>query len=150
MKYILPLLASLVLVACVTPGERVMIETPSVAKAGKSVREAKVIAKDIHARGTPAKSPESSTVVKRLEEAEVQLAEAQAKIDAQAEDYSKSLERLNYLEPKYSEAVGILWKWRLICAGLAAAIAVYIGLRMHPATRSFIPCLIAGFLGGFL
>jgi len=131
MKYILFLLSPMLFIGCVSPGNRVMVETPSVAKAGKSVRDAKEIAKGISEKGTAAKSPESAALIKRLGEAEAQLVESQAKIDSQAADYSKSLERLNYIEPKYAQAVGILWKWRLICFGIIAAVVGFFVARQY-------------------
>lgn len=44
----------------------------------------------------------------------------QQEVDRLARDVERITERLNYIEPKYSEAVGLLWKWRLITIGLAA------------------------------
>jgi hypothetical protein len=131
MKYLLPLLASVLFIGCAGHDERVMVETPSVAAAGKSVRNAKAIAKNIANNGTLAKSTESAQLVKSLQEAEAQLAEAQNKIEIQAKDYEKALNRLNYIEPKYSEAVGILWKWRLITIGLLLSFAAFFILRQY-------------------
>lgn len=49
---------------------------------------------------------------------------AQSKRD---EDYAKVVTRLNYIEPKYSDAVGLLWKWRLL-AFINPIVALIIGI----------------------
>ncbi len=41
----------------------------------------------------------------------------QAKVDALGEQLDRVTERLEYIEPKYDAAVGMLWKWRMIALG---------------------------------
>lgn len=38
-------------------------------------------------------------------------------------------ERLNYIEPKYQKAVGLIWKWRLYFLGLAGGLIAYLLIK---------------------
>jgi hypothetical protein len=45
----------------------------------------------------------------------------QAKVDELGEQLNRVTERLEYIEPKYDAAKGLLWKWRMIALGGLAA-----------------------------
>lgn len=53
------------------------------------------------------------------------------KNEAQAKQCGKNIDRLNYLELKYSETIPLIWKWRLISIGLIAGIVGFFILRQY-------------------
>lgn len=128
---------ALLLWGCESTGSRVRISAPTLATIGEKVSSAKAHVETAKA-GTEeviemVAQPDKDfmemalklAVVKQaLIEAEIELVaahdeqgEAQQKLDEMAKDYAQSVERLNYLEPKYSRAVRLLWKWRWIAIG---------------------------------
>jgi hypothetical protein len=47
-------------------------------------------------------------------------------------------ERLEYLEAKYSQSVGLLWKWRLIGIGGMLLLPAFLALRnLFPILKLF-------------
>ena len=79
-------------------------------------------------------------------EAEAKAAIAETKVDtleaelvtAQAQT-AETEKRLNYLEPKYNAAVGIIWKWRVYAIGTWAVIGLLIAGKIY--FKSWLPFL---------
>ena len=72
----------------------------------------------------PASAVELQSIKVHLSNVESNLAETvrevwakQARVDELGEQLGRVTERLEYLEPKYGAAVGMLWKWRWIAIG---------------------------------
>ena len=75
---------------------------------------------------------EDTTKIKNdLADAQAQIVSLQSKVDTQTGQLNKETDRLNYLEPKYSESVGLVWKWRLIAIGIGAAVVGFFILRQY-------------------
>lgn len=47
----------------------------------------------------------------------------------QTAQLNKTTDRLNYIEPKYQKAVGLIWKWRLYFFGLAGALIAFLVIK---------------------
>jgi hypothetical protein len=77
------------------------------------------------ARSIPACKP----VADELENTKDQILKLQAQVDTNFKERSEMAARLEYLEVKYSKAVGMLWKWRLIGAAGALLLPAFIALR---------------------
>jgi len=95
-------------------------------------------AKDIEAEGALAHSSTTlqlvSTTAKLkvdLDNAQVQVNDLQTKVDGLTKSAETMSARLQYLEPKYAAATGLLWKWRLIAAGIGAAVIGFFILRQY-------------------
>lgn len=58
---------------------------------------------------------------------------------ANAASATKSLEAYRHAVTQFDDMHESRNQWRLWCAGLALSVAVYLGLRLHPFTRAFIP-----------
>lgn len=52
-----------------------------------------------------------------------------AAVTNQTAQLNKTTDRLNYIEPKYQKAVGLIWKWRLYFLGLAGGLIAYLLLK---------------------
>jgi septal ring factor EnvC (AmiA/AmiB activator) len=73
--------------------------------------------------------PECQAVAKELKNTKTQLLKLQSQIDKNFKDRSEMAARLEYLEGKYSKAVGLLWKWRLIGIGGMLLLPAFLALR---------------------
>lgn len=118
--------------------------------AGVRVDTAGKIVADVYATGAQPKDKRLQALAEDLkllradlERAKKEIAAKQGEIDKLTGEMNKVVERLNYLEPKYAEAVGILWKWRLIAIGSWVAIAAFFIFRGW--LKANVP-----FLGGIL
>jgi len=134
----------LFLVSCATEKNDVNITPVNVNSISKPVSQSQDIvkrindnAKVIFQNGTPAKSEISESIVKDSgisielhKQALDKIVELQKESDNQADELKRKIERLNYLENKYSEAVGLLWKWRFICIGTFAVGVIAGGILM--------------------
>ncbi len=52
-----------------------------------------------------------------------------AAVTNQTATLNKTTDRLNYIEPKYQSAVGLIWKWRLYFLGLAGGLITYLLIK---------------------
>ena len=77
------------------------------------------------ARSIPACKP----VADELENTKDQILKLQKQVDENFKERSEMASRLEYLESKYSKAVGMLWKWRLIGIGGALLLPAFLALR---------------------
>jgi len=73
--------------------------------------------------------PACKDVADELENTKDQILKLQAQVDTNFKERSEMAARLEYLEVKYSQAVGMLWKWRLIGAAGALLLPAFIALR---------------------
>jgi len=113
--------------------DNVRVDPVSISGIGNQVGKAKAKAQDISKTGSAPNDPKVGALIADLEAAEAEIAKVQKKLDDQAHEYEKIINRLNYLEPKYSEAVGLLWKWRMIAIALGTIIVVYVGVKIGKA-----------------
>lgn len=86
----------------------------------QSVLKAQAIARSI---------PECRPVADELDNTKDQILKLQAQVDKNFKERSEMAERLEYLEHKYSKAVGLLWKWRLIGIGGMLLLPAFLALR---------------------
>lgn len=86
----------------------------------QSVLKAQAIARSI---------PECRPVADELDNTKSQILKLQAQVDKNFKERSEMAERLEYLEGKYSKAVGLLWKWRLIGIGGMLLLPAFLALR---------------------
>jgi len=77
------------------------------------------------ARSIPACKP----VADELDNTKDQILKLQAQVDKNFKERQEMAERLEYLEGKYSKAVGLLWKWRLIGIGGVFLLPAFLALR---------------------
>jgi peptidoglycan hydrolase CwlO-like protein len=77
------------------------------------------------ARSIPACKP----VADELDNTKDQILKLQSQVDKNFKERSEMAERLEYLEAKYSKAVGMLWKWRLIGIGGMLLLPAFLALR---------------------
>lgn len=77
------------------------------------------------ARSIPACKP----VADELDNTKDQILKLQAQVDKNFKERREMAERLEYLEGKYSKAVGLLWKWRLIGIGGLLLLPAFLALR---------------------
>jgi hypothetical protein len=77
------------------------------------------------ARSIPACKP----VADELDNTKDQILKLQSQVDKNFKERSEMAERLEYLETKYSKAVGMLWKWRLIGIGGMLLLPAFLALR---------------------
>lgn len=77
------------------------------------------------ARSIPACKP----VADELDNTKDQILKLQSQVDKNFKERQEMAERLEYLEGKYSKAVGLLWKWRLIGIGGALLLPAFLALR---------------------
>jgi len=73
--------------------------------------------------------PSCKPVADELDNTKDQILKLQSQIDKNFKERSEMAERLEYLEAKYSKAVGMLWKWRLIGIGGLLLLPAYLALR---------------------
>ena len=73
--------------------------------------------------------PECKAVAKELQNTKTQVLKLQSQVDKNFQERQKMAERLEYLEGKYSKAVGLLWKWRLIGIGGVLLLPAFLALR---------------------
>jgi uncharacterized membrane-anchored protein YhcB (DUF1043 family) len=73
--------------------------------------------------------PACKDVADELENTKDQILKLQAQVDKNFKERSEMAERLEYLEAKYSKAVGMLWKWRLIGIGGMLLLPAFLALR---------------------
>lgn len=106
MKYLI-LLIVLCFIGC-NENQRSMISSPDLGGIAGKVTEAR---KEIKAK-------QYDKADAKLVEAEKIILDKQTEVNKATDQANKMAERLNYLEPKYNAAVGIVWKWRLI-AGIS-------------------------------
>lgn len=86
----------------------------------ESVLKAQAIARSI---------PECRPVADELDNTKDQILKLQAQVDQNFKERSEMAARLEYLEGKYSKAVGLLWKWRLIGIGGMLLLPAFLALR---------------------
>jgi len=86
------------------------------------------------ARSIPACKP----VADELENTKDQILKLQAQVDTNFKERSEMAARLEYLEAKYSQSVGLLWKWRLIGIGGMLLLPAFLALRnLFPILKLF-------------
>jgi len=86
------------------------------------------------ARSIPACKP----VADELDNTKDQILKLQSQIDKNFKERSEMAERLEYLEAKYSQSVGLLWKWRLIGIGGMLLLPAFLALRnLFPILKLF-------------
>lgn len=119
MRFINPLLFCIILSSCAsthtTSSGSLTLESTT-----QSVLKAESIAESI---------PECQAVAKELKNTKTQLLKLQSQIDKNFKDRSEMASRLEYLEGKYSKAIGLLWKWRLIAIGSMLLLPAFLALR---------------------
>lgn len=119
MRFINPLLFCIILSSCAsthtTSSGSLTLESTT-----QSILKAESIAESI---------PECQAVAKELKNTKTQLLKLQSQIDKNFKDRSEMAARLEYLEGKYSKAVGLLWKWRLIGIGGMLLLPAFLALR---------------------
>jgi uncharacterized membrane protein YraQ (UPF0718 family) len=112
-------LISLVLIGCAstknTSSGSLTLEATT-----QSVLKAQAIARSI---------PACKPVADELDNTKDQILKLQAQVDKNFKERSEMAERLEYLEGKYSKAVGLLWKWRLIGIGGMLLLPAFLALR---------------------
>lgn len=147
----MPLLALLGLTGCETT--RTAVTAPdlsgiraSVARAGDLAGKGSALAVDVLKTGAKPGDARVKTVAQQLAQIHADmmatqkaLIETQSKLDKLTKDYNEVLARLNVVEPKLALANSAIWKRNWIILGMGLAIAGYIALKLHPATRLFIP-----------
>lgn len=121
MKTILILILSLCLVGCGDEVKKAMMQTTDLSQIGGKVGAARVAIKE----------KKLDVADARLFEAEKLVAQKQNEVDQATTRANAMVDRLNYIEPKYSESVGLLWKWRLIAFGTIAAVVGFFVLRQY-------------------
>lgn len=77
------------------------------------------------ARSIPACKP----VADELDNTKDQILKLQEQVDKNFKERQQMAERLEYLEVKYSKAVGLLWKWRFIAVGGILLLPAFLALR---------------------
>ena len=86
------------------------------------------------ARSIPACKP----VADELDNTKDQILKLQSQVDKNFKERQQMAERLEYLEGKYSKAVGLLWKWRLIGIGGVLLLPAFLALRnLFPILKLF-------------
>ena len=86
------------------------------------------------ARSIPACRP----VADELDNTKDQILKLQSQVDKNFKERSEMAERLEYLEAKYSQSVGLLWKWRLIGIGGMLLLPAFLALRnLFPILKLF-------------
>lgn len=142
MKWLLSLLTCFGCTGCLTtqhsaiqPTDLSGIKTAVIA-ASEGVSRSSTIAAEVLKTGAKpgdsrikALALQLSTIQKDLAQARKDIDDKQAQITEVTEKMNKAVTRLNYLELKYPEAVGLLWKWRLIAIGSWVAVACYFLFR---------------------
>lgn len=110
----------------------------SVTSATAGIGRAGVIVETVRKKGAAPNDPMVKQLAQILNKVQVDLANAQAEIkskqtdiDKLTADMNKTIDRLNYLEPKYAAAVGIIWRWRMICIGMGLVMAGYAFLKFY-------------------
>jgi len=73
--------------------------------------------------------PECKAVAKELQNTKTQVLKLQSQVDKNFQERQQMAERLEYLEGKYSKAIGLLWKWRLIAFGSMLLLPAFLALR---------------------
>jgi sensor histidine kinase YesM len=86
----------------------------------QSVLKAQAIARSI---------PACKPVADELDNTKSQILKLQAQVDKNFKERQEMAERLEYLEGKYSKAIGLLWKWRLIAIGGILLLPAFLALR---------------------
>lgn len=77
------------------------------------------------ARSIPACRP----VADELDKTKDHILKLQGQVDKNFKERQEMTERLEYLEGKYSKAIGLLWKWRLIAIGGILLLPAFLALR---------------------
>ena len=113
----------LLLVGCASDVKRSQVSSPSLSGISKHVSTAEGKIKTViqYVPVQQATTLESSLL--DLQAAQKELSERQVQVDVLTASLNTATDRLNYIEPKYSEAVGLLWKWRMISVG-----ALFVGI----------------------
>jgi len=95
-------------------------------------------ARDALIGGLKAQSPEAAAMLAAAKATERELALTQERAQVLEQDlvlknrqHQRDRDRLAYLEPKYQEAVALIWKWRLYFIFLSGAVAVFFILRQY-------------------
>jgi hypothetical protein len=119
MRFINPLLFCIILSSCAsthtTSSGSLTLEATT-----QSVLKAQSIARSI---------PACRPVADELDNTKSQLLKLQSQVDKNFKERSEMAARLEYLEGKYSKAVGLLWKWRLIGIGGMLLLPAFLALR---------------------
>lgn len=110
----------------------------SVGRASDEIGKSEITATKVLKYGAMKDDPEVKAMVQSLKIAKIELVTAkgeikvkQGEVDKMTEQSNKVIDRLNYLEPKYATAVGVLWKWRFIAIGSWLAFAGYMVAKFY-------------------
>ena len=103
----------------------------AIAKAAKRAEALNIPAADRQA--LQAAFSEADEYAQRAEQsavlAQTNLVTFNTAVTNQTATLNKTTDRLNYIEPKYEKAVGLIWKWRLIALGIIGAIAALLVIK---------------------
>jgi len=120
MRFILLLALAVFITGC-DSARRAMITPSDLTPIGASVGRAR----------DQIKGKEYEKAISSLDEAQKIIQQKQSEVIERSKAASDMASRLAYIEPKYSEAVGIVWKWRLIAIGSWALFAGWFVLRQY-------------------
>lgn len=98
---------------------------------------------------TQIKGKEYEKAISSLDEAQKIIQQKQSEVIQASKAANDMANRLNYIEPKYAEAVGIIWKWRLIAIGSWALFVGWFVLRQYlPILKLLILITCLSFMTG--
>lgn len=128
MRFINPLLLCVILSSCAstrtTSSGSLTLEATT-----QSILKAQSIARSI---------PACKPVADELENTKDQIFKLQSQVDNNFKERQEMATRLEYLEKKYSDSVGLLWKWRLIGIGGMLLLPAFLALRnLFPILKLF-------------
>jgi flagellar motility protein MotE (MotC chaperone) len=129
MKFIILFLFCIIISSCASTTRTTSSGSLTLQATTDSVLKAQAIARSI---------PECRPVADELDNTKDQILKLQSQVDKNFKERSEMAERLEYLEAKYSQAVGILWKWRLIGIGGMLLLPAFLALRnLFPILKLF-------------
>lgn len=119
-NYLILILVCGVFSGCSTTGNYKSSGSLTLEATTQSVLKAQEIARSI---------PACRPVADELDKTKDHILKLQAQVDKNFKERQEMAERLEYLEHKYSKAVGLLWKWRLIAVGGILLLPAFLALR---------------------
>lgn len=153
MKTILIIVSSIFLVGCASTQKAEKTQSPSLSgitnKIGEAQNNVKTVIKVVKDQAI---LDRLNAALRALDEANILAVEKQKTIDSITAALNVRTERLSYLEPKYNDAVLLLWKWRGLTIGGAVggfAIGVITGAILMIIFRLWLKANVP-ILGNFL
>lgn len=143
MRCLFPIIVALTLCSCAAGEKRAAVSPPSlglirtsIIAADGSVDRISVVAADVRKTGAVPNDKRIIQIMNDLKAVKADLERAKQETDSRQKEIehltgemNRVVDRLNYLEPKYAEAIGILWKWRIIAIGSWVLIACFFVFR---------------------